>query len=144
MFSLLTRMCHSTRGQVQLFPQCTSLLSKDATLKLWGRGPPTVLLSFTAIRKIEAGTSLHHIGSALCQQPSQTEGPAAAFDTTWYCTLGTKACSLPQKGKTGAGPVPMATITPPLQSGRHCSSPLLLASFIPSSSDKSVHGAGCV
>ena len=44
--------------------------------------------------------------------------------------------------KTGAGPVPMAADNAALQSGRHCSSPLLLASFIPSSSDKSVHGAG--
>lgn len=105
------------------------------------RGPPVAFSSFMAIRKIGRESAYITWTPPCVNSPHKQRGPGAAFDTTWYCTL-EPACMLRRKKNRCRPCSDGRPITPPLQSGRHCSFPLLLPSFPPSSPDKSVHLAG--
>lgn len=65
------------------------------------RAPPYEFFSFYGYQKNRAGISLHPLDSALCQQPSQTQGPSSSL--LHRLVLYTRTSShAPQKGKQAA------------------------------------------
>lgn len=123
-----------------------AFISKKMELPSCGqRGPPVMFLSFMAIRKIGQESASITRTPPCVNRPHKQRGPAAAYYTTRYCTL-EPAHTLNRKENKWWPCSDGGMITPaqrlPLQSGRHCSSPLHLPSSIPSSPDKSVLGAG--
>ena len=128
-FSSLAECVIPPEGQVQLFPQGTKPpLQKDATPKLWAKGSTHSASLIYSYQKNRAGTSLHHMDSTLCQQPSQTEGPGSSLWHHLVLYTGTSSLT-PQEGKQVPALFRWRPITPPSSQGAIV---LLLCSLPPS------------